>query len=180
MLDNVDMGIFDYLPDGDFPVLVLGITISKSFPRDFKGKPEKEWKHIAHQTGGHSCHQKYVFGTIVDVPTDIEQKMADLHGVYYDSQISQYCTLGHLKHYERMLSAIFDDKASCDWSYYNFEEGFYPIDYSRDTLAALATPEYMATMPDDLDDLLIWESDLDKFCGCLGRWGLYILGENSD
>ena len=36
------------------------------------------------------------------------------------------------------------------------------------------------TLPDDLDDLLDFDSSLARAIGALGRWSCFILAENSD
>jgi len=55
-------------------------------------------------------------------------------------------------------------------------EGVYPFDTTVESLRLLT--DY--PIPDDLDELLVFKSDLDKVFGIVGRWQAYILGENCD
>jgi hypothetical protein len=56
------------------------------------------------------------------------------------------------------------------------EEGVYPIDVDVRQLRALVEED----LPDDLDSLLTFESDLRRAIGMVGRWKCFILAENSD
>lgn len=79
--------------------------------------------------------------------------------------------------YREQLKALFGLGVDCNQSYQDFEEGIYPIDCSPEALKALCEDD----LPEELDDLIEFgDNKFARFCGFVGRWSLFVLGENCD
>jgi hypothetical protein len=175
--DNFDLKEFDYVDMNmkiPLPVLVLGIQISSEYPRRYRAKKKYDFKCIVHQTAGHGCHQQYVYGMILKPKKLPEMEL--LARNYYASEIGCYSqSLNDIIKYRDTLDRLFG--VDCNYTYREFEEGFYPIDFSKENLEKLAVDA--ASIPDP-DSMIAWKESFDRVVGCIGRWGLFILGENCD
>lgn len=81
-------------------------------------------------------------------------------------------TLVDVLSYREDLQALI--KGDCDRCFGGLAEGYYPIDVEyAPTLTA-------AAIPADPDDLIDWESGMERARGIIGRWRLAVLGRNSD
>ena len=163
------------------PQLVLGIPVDPDslgkearYPfRLPKFQPGRDWLKIAHQTGGHACHQHYLVGTILQ-PKSVEvlQKLTRLQQKWLGTDCGCFgVALDDLYTYRKDLNEMGLDCQSC---YRDFEEGFFPVDSVG---LPLLTND---VLPKDLDELIDFESGFDRMCGCIGRWHLQLLGENGD
>jgi hypothetical protein len=171
---------FKYLDlDYDMPLprLVLGIQAFEDNGqfREYRFKPVRRFLPIAHQTAGHACYQHYLYGTILTPREHVAAAMQAINGHWLETDCGCFAvSLDEVLEYRSQLQSLL--QADCNLSYRDFEEGIYPIDYTPQTLSSLQTDEF----PADLDELIDWESDLDRAVGCIGRWQLFILGENCD
>ena len=154
------------------PQLVLAVNYYD--PDKIKFAPTRKWLRIAHQTAGHGCHQHYMVGTILTMTHTAEEIARALNETWLESDCGVFgVTMNELENYRAQLRGYGLD---CNLSYPKFEEAIYPIDCTPDALKKLASDE----LPEDLDTLLEFEGDLDKLCGMIGRWELFILGETCD
>jgi hypothetical protein len=158
------------------PQLILGIEVNpkSEYSRDYKFKPGRKWIKLAHQTAGHACNQRYLICTALQ-PKSVEvlQKMQQLANKWDGSQAGCWGnSLDSLNEYRQDIKNLFG--ADCNFCHNDFEEGIYPIDI--DFLIGLTDEK----VPENLDDLVEWESGWDRSLGCLGRWKLFVLGENCD
>lgn len=162
------------------PSLVLAIPVPDDAFRDdadyrgYRFKSGRTWHQLAHQTGGHACHQHYMHATLLTpLSADIQLRMNALSKQWYGTNAGVFGpTLNELGSYRADLARLFG--ADCNVSYPSFEEGIYPIDTEHGAkLAADALPK-------DLDDLIEWKDGFQRACGCIGRWKLYVISQNSD
>jgi len=171
---------FNYLPDSKFPALVLGIHIpydhfrSDSCAPNYRCKPGREWLKIVHQTGGVACSQHYWIGTIIKPTSLVQEGMRLLAKKWYGSEVGVgIVPLDEIIAYRADLKRCLNG-VDCNNSYSLFEEGHFPID--TEWINDLTDEAF----PNDLDDLLEWENGFQRCAGCIGRWGLVVLGVNSD
>lgn len=163
------------------PQIVLGIKHSReSFGSDYP--PQKytfkngapKFQNIAHQTSGLGCGQFYVTGTLLE-PKSVEvlRGMQEIERKWLDSNVGTFggSTLETLNDYERDLQRLFG--ASANRTHRDFCEGLYPIDLER-------LPKLVANHPDldQLDELIEWDTGWSRSLGCIGRWNVWILGNN--
>jgi hypothetical protein len=165
-----EQGYVDLSEGGGFLVLA---------PDKFSAKLEKasgyEWVEFQHQTAGLACHQHTIVGILLSPREKVREILRDLSREWLDSNAGWGGnSLKVVNEYEAWLQSRLD--VSCDNSYGILEEGLYPIDATAESLKKLTNTE----LPADLDDLIKWPSDMERFCGSLGRWKLFCIGENCD
>lgn len=158
------------------PQLVLGIEVdpTSEYSKDYKFKPGRKWIKLAHQTAGHACNQHYLICTVLQ-PKSVEvlQKMQQLANQWEDSQAGCWTnSLETVLAYRASLKNLLG--VDCNFCHKKFEGGIYPID--TEFLEKLTDEKF----PKDLDDLIEWDSGWERGLGCIGRWGLFVLGPNSD
>jgi hypothetical protein len=159
------------------PQLILGIEVNaKSFgsdypPRSYRFRPGRQWLNITHQVAGHGYKQRYVIGTPL-VPTPAAKLgMSRLCSEWYDSDIG----VGHIQFADLLL---YRDNvktwlgADCNLSYEGFAEAIYPIDVEYTSKLAADV------LPNDPDELVDWESGMERASGSMNRWSLVVLGKN--
>ena len=160
--------------DYNLPLPQLVLAAYYYDPNKIKFATPRKWLRIAHQTAGHGCHQQYMVGTILTMTHTAEEIARALNETWFESDCGVFgVTMNELENYRAQLRGYGLD---CNLSYPKFEEAIYPIDLNDAVLKTLATDK----LPKDLDDLLEFEGDMDKLCGMIGRWELFILGENCD
>jgi len=158
----------EYIPDEKFPLLVLA---SKE-KHDFK---DEKFIAIAHQTAGHGCHQHYMFGKILRPKKKTKVAMEGIQNYWLNTDCGAFgVNLDEIITYKNQLNKLLG--VNCNNSYYDFEEGIYPIDCSVKNLKKLCTDKF----PENLDELINFESNSMRLCGAINRWKIYILGENCD
>lgn len=162
---------FLFLADEDIPALVLAIN-NDGWDEEYEFKEGRKWQKIQHQTAGYACHQHFLLGTIL-TPKD-HRALHRLCKRYDDSCLAQPASLEAILEYRSDLKELLD--ADCETSYWELEEGYYPIDATHENLQKLCTDE----LPGELDDLIKWRNDIQKLFGFIGRWRLYVLGDNCD
>jgi len=165
------------------PLLVLAVKChpewgSKSlegFPRH-EFKPGREFINLQHQTSGHACHQVYLQATVLTPREPVKIQM--LSDAWLESDAGCFgVPLDEVLKYREQLKALFGLGVDCNQSYQDFEEGIYPIDCSPEALKALCEDD----LPEELDDLIEFgDNKFARFCGFVGRWSLFVLGENCD
>ncbi len=159
------------------PRLVLAITAYEyggEF-RDYRFKPVRMFLPIAHQTAGHGCHQHYLYGTVLTPREEVAAAMQVINDHWLDTDCGCLgVSLDEVLAYRQQLQTLLH--ADCNRTYRDFEEGIYPIDYTPQTLSSLQTDVF----PPDLDELIEWKDRLNRTAGLIGRWQVFILGENCD
>ena len=159
----------------EFPALVLGIEARfDEWARDFKFSSARRWLKISHQAAGMACNQYRLYCTVL-CPNSarIEANMRNLSEKWFASNLGCFgVSLNEIIQYRNDIRSFFN--ADCNVSYRSLQEGLYPIDVK---FAGQLTND---KLPEDLDDLIQWDSGWSRSIGSIGRFGLYILGNNSD
>jgi hypothetical protein len=170
MISKIDPKKCRYLEDKDLPKLVLALH------DNYRTNSSRQWRYIAHQTAGHACHQHYMKAIILKPKKQVmvAMKEIDKHWLDSDAGMVGYPTLDELLKYRKQLKNLLD--VDCNISYDKFEEGIYPIDCTGENLKKLCTDK----LPKSLDDLVKFRAKIDWLFCCIGRWNLYILGNNCD
>lgn len=157
------------------PVLVLGVRPfgGSEKIRGYEFVNPSLFHNIIHQTSGVGCSQFLCQGTVIEPKAEVKPIIAQIAQKYDGSNLGAFGTsLNDLFDYNKTLKSLLD--CSCNTSYFDLCEAVYPIDCEN--LPKVADCQF----PHDYDDLIKWEDGLMKLCGCLNRWGLWILAENSD
>ena len=133
------------------------------------------WCNIEHQGGGYACTQFQRDCIILPIKDAAYRGIRELTDKWLDSCVGLLGgpKLSDANDYSNDLKRM---GLSCEFSYRGMMEGVYPFDTSVESLRLLTDHP----LPDDLDDLLVFKSDLEKVFGIVGRWQAYILGENCD
>jgi hypothetical protein len=173
LLQAFDNNAFDYLDDVELPVLVLGIYQGPTYLHQYRWADGMKPRKIAHQTSGHACIQMYLEGIVLPIRADLVAGVKEIVDHYDYSVLGQMgVSLDELIAYRQLLQKCLP--ADCNDSYGRLCEGCYPIDAKY--VHALTD----AHLPERLDDLLIFDTDMDKLFGMFNRWGVAILSENCD
>lgn len=152
------------------PILVLTTASGYGRPRD----PDA-WCEIEHQAGGYACSQFRHNCIILPIKPDAVRGVTALTDKWLNSCVGLLGgpRLSDANEYSADLEHL---GLTCEFSYMHMMEAVYPFDTSPAALRKLTD----FPLPDDLDDLLVFESEMEKVFGLLGRWQAYILGENCD
>ena len=153
------------------PVLVLALSHP---PR---GQFKRPMVSVYHQCGGLSCnHMTMVAMPLTPRPMMLAaMQLIEKH--WFDSGMGVFRTsLDEILFYRSQLKALVHPDADCNSSYGDLQEAVYPIDVDMRVLRELCEDE----LPDNLDDLIQFDSDMHRAMGMIGRWKCYILAENSD
>jgi len=144
---------------------------------------------LRHQTAGIGCHHHDLWAIPLEPRPEATVGLYRLEKFRYGSNAGAFgISLDELKVYREQLRTWLGVDGT--WSYRYFEEGIYPIDATAEHLQRLTSQE----LPRDLDELLEWTRPGDpedpkerervvalrRLCGWVGRWTLFVLGENSD
>ncbi len=138
--------------------------------------PDREWLSLTHKVGPDG-KQYHLLATILAPKNDaILEGMQQLTDKWFRSRI-QHPTLEQANEYTTDLSKLLGKRVISNYAYIDLAEGIYPVDCERHALGRLTFDK----LPQDFNELVDWtgKSPFDKMCGCLGRWELFILGENS-
>jgi hypothetical protein len=142
-----------------------------------------DFRLIAHQTAGLGCSQHHLSALVLEpANAGVKAAMAELSKQGCDSQYGCWDrpTLSQLVAYQQLVRDLFFGcELSCEHSYSQLEEAYYPVDITPASLAALVAPSNC--LPQDLDELLM-QDDYNRrhWRSWPHRWQLLILGENSD
>jgi hypothetical protein len=175
---------FEPLAQSELPALVLGINVPIEHLRDpedaavYAGlyelnfKPGRVWRKIVHDTCGAAFKPVYWIGMVLKPTTYAAQRLRVIADTKRGTNLGWQSAprLSELINYREWLSAVL--KVGCDRSYGQYCEGLYPID-----------PEYVSwltqdELPKDLDELVEWESGLQRARGAESRWSLAVFGPN--
>lgn len=152
----------------------IGLPLLIITPHNGKPKDPGRWTLIEHQGAGHGCHNFKSNCIILPIKPQMQAAVLDLTQKWLDSDAGAFImTLREINEYADDLQKM---GLSCNLSYSNFVEGIYPFDCTIENLRKLTDAE----LPDDLDDLITFESEMGRLFGSLNRWSAYILGENCD
>lgn len=156
--------------DFGLPLLVLTARTA-----DGKYRNPDLLQEIRHQGGGYSCTQFKKTCIVLPIRQDALPLVSALAGKWLNSCAGGFDapTLRDANEYSSDLSAL---GLTCETCYTGFSEGIYPFDTSAAALRKLTDFE----LPEDLDDLLVFEPEHSRMFGIIGRWQAYILGENCD
>ena len=165
---------FEYIPDAELPVLVLAIDAERWGDSNPKFRPGRRWEKIAHQCAGMLCNQRYFYATRLNPTKRVRLLMDEVDTLLFDSFLAQ--GLNNLTEVLRYRSKLREYGLDCHVSYTDLQEAVYPIDLNKDSIRTVTRDK----LPEELDTLVVWETKFDRIMGILGRWHLYILGQNSD
>lgn len=156
-----------YILESELPCVVL-----------FTLRPYKfvnlSFKCVSHQTAGVMCWHKQLYGVALEPKPVVADLASALEKQWFDSNVYMP-SLGQAVAYSRTLAKY---GLSCDNSYRNMQEAFYPIDLTSEALEILSD-SYNTLDVGNLDDLIDWSGHSSSL-GSFGRWNLAILGPNSD
>ena len=154
--------------DGGLPVLI--ITAKSGDPLE-----PSRWVRLLHQGGGHACSSFERDCIILPIKESMYKKVQQLADKWLDSEVGFWggpC-LTDAVDYNKDLELL---GLTCNVTYKEMMEAVYPFDLMRGALQILTDAE----LPEDLDDLLSFDSDFNKMLGSICRWEAFILGENCD
>jgi hypothetical protein len=175
---------FEPLAQTELPALVLGINVPIEHLRDpedavvYAGlydlnfKPGRVWRKIAHETCGVACKPVYWIGTVLKPTTYAERHIRNLAQAVRGMNLGWKGspTLAALIAYQTLLTTLLN--VGCDKSYAAYCEGLYPID------AGCAKWLTFEELPTDLDELVEWNSGMQRARGAESRWSLAVFGPN--
>ena len=158
--------------DDDIKLPLLVLTTSSPYG---SFRDPSLWCNIEHQGGGYACTQFRRDCIILPIKDVAYRGIKELADKWLDSCVGLLGgpKLSDANDYSNDLKRL---GLSCEFSYRGMIEGVYPFDTTVESLRLLTDH----SLPDDLDDLLVFKSDLEKVFGIVGRWQAYILGENCD
>ena len=170
---------FKYAKDDELPMLFLGMRIESDYEmrdKSFLRHPVLKWRRICHQTAGIGCHQHYLWGArLPPRNTSVERKMRVLSDKWLDSNVGAFgASLDDVNDYRNDARSLFG--VDCNHEYMHFEEGIYPLECTGQSIARMTSVE----LPESLDSLLRFKSRMGVMFGMIGRWKLYVLGQNCD
>ena len=154
--------------DAALPLLI--ITRSSGRPRDLS-----MWSRVTHQGAGVGCTNFEVDAIILPLKPEVVDSITALTQRWYGTDVGALGkpSLRDINQYDADLRAL---GLSCNAAYPDFMEGVYPFDFSIDVLRQLTS----VALPDDLDELVEFDTPLERAFGSFNAWSAYILGENSD
>lgn len=156
------------------PRLVLAV-LDRTWTKDFSFAPGREWVRLQHQTSGHACGQVYMWCNFLTPRPENIAAIYEIERSWYDTDLGAWnVSLDELLKYRKMLNEKLG--VDCNWSHSDLAEAIYPIDCTVENLRKLCLDE----IPDDLESLIEFDSDMSRVFGIANRWKLYIIGENCD
>lgn len=174
MKETFDFTKYSYL-ENRLPCLILAIKHDILNPRTYKFK-NNDFEFISHQSMGLACNQLYFQAKVLKIKEKHLSKLKKIENTFYDSSLGCFgASLTDILKYRELLNKI--PGADCEISYSDLQESVYPIDLTQETVNEL-TEETLDV--GKLDDLIEFKDSLDKILGCMGRWSLFYLTENSD
>lgn len=161
--------------DRDGPQLLLTVGPSGGWRVPDNGRT---FEFLMNQTAGHACLHPHVIATRLAWNKPARIAAEALCARWSESMAGGFGTvsLKTANRYANDLEDLFDGHVSCNGSYHELQEGWYPLDPTKGALAHLTSE----TLPDDLDDLVEFSSPVMRLAGVMGRWGLVIAGPNCD
>lgn len=165
------------------PLLILGSVV---YPHEFEGdsmsdpfEPKEDfkdrWIRICWQGSGHGCSHTYIQGLLLEPNPETLNKMWKLSHDYVNSCLGAFgLSFNDISEYRGRIQKDF--KADCQYSYRHLSEAVYPMDYDPEVLWRMTA----GTFPKDPDDMINWKDALGQLYGLIGRWNIFILGENCD
>jgi hypothetical protein len=183
-LKTSDFSYIDQIANVSYPKIVLGIQVpsfyfEEHYPykwRELKFTKSRTWIKLAHQSGGISCNQSYFFATFLNPKsTKVLENIILLQNKWFESNVGAFGTsLDSIIEYREDIKKLFG--VDCNSSWKKFQESVYPIDCTDENIKKLTDESF----PEDLDNLIDWNNGFERAAGCIGRWSLCILTENSD
>ena len=170
-METINKNLFEYVPDKNLPILFLSKDNFHGLPND---KKIEGLEYVAHQTAGLGCHQHYLVGKTLTPKDKVLISMYKLEKEYLDSNCGLMNTsLDELISYRQRLNQLLT--VDCNYSYSKFEEGIYPIDYSKASLEKLIKQK-------TIKDTKLFMKQIEKMnkFPIIHSWTIYILGQNSD
>jgi len=153
------------------PVLVLALSHP---PR---GQLKRPMTSVYHQCGGISCNHMTMLALPLTPRPRMLAAMQLIEKHWFDSCMGVFrTTLDEIMIYRSQLKTLVHPDADCNDTYSDLQEAVYPIDVDMRVIRELCEDD----LPDNLDDLIQFDSDLQRALGMVGRWKCYILTENSD
>jgi hypothetical protein len=158
------------------PILVIGIQRGdRGLCGITQGK--HPFVSISHQTAGVACHTVEIDGIVLRPRPRAFAAMQLIEDHWRGSSMGASRTrLDDIVYYRMQVKNLLNARADCDVSYDMLEEGVYPIDPMVPVIRELCEDD----LPDDLDDLLEFDSPVSRILGSMDRWRCLILSANSD
>lgn len=158
------------------PVLFLGM-LERSRLRGIKGGRRGPLVRVSHQFAGVGCDMLHAEGFVLQPRPSAFAAMQLIEATWRETSMGAFRTqLDDIELYRSQLRSTLHPRADCNSSYHLLAEAVYPLDPSVDVLREICTDD----LPDDLDDLLEFESGASRLRGVVDRWACLILTENSD
>jgi hypothetical protein len=179
---------FKYSQESFYPKLFLGAVHKFPYCSKCGGAEETRIYNmpgaelIAHQSGGLACNQLYLQGFFFDINSEYSEFIKKLDKLYYESNAGCFGgLLFEIINYQKLIKEI---NADCDSCYELFEESVYPLDLSVDLIKNMIIDDKQILKninnETDLDNLIVFKDNFEKFCGCIGWWNSLLITENSD
>jgi hypothetical protein len=163
----------------ELPLLVLGFEPPEEGV-EILFAPGREWFYVSHQTAGVCCHHRYLYAT----PLRLRQEFTASVQSIADAWLSTNAGCGNkdldeVLRYRAQLRDMLG--VDCRHSFHRFQEAYYPIDPTPESIQRLAVD----LVPADLDDLLLAVTTEHRtyehpHLPSFAVWQLVTLGENSD
>jgi hypothetical protein len=154
------------------PVLVVGV---RHLERVKSSK--RPLVPIYHQTSGLACNHIKLHAIVLKPKPLVLAAMQLIERHWFESNMGCFGTsLEEVLFYRMQLKDLVHPRADCNVTYIDLVEGAYPIDLDMSVIRDLCDDD----LPDNLDDLLEFESPFSRSMGSVGRWRCFILAENSD
>lgn len=170
-----DIEKYQYLESNELPCLVLAIKQNPQYPHEYNFR-NNDFEFIAHQCGGLGCSQMYFQAKKLQINPIYHSQLRIIENHFSNSNVGVFgVTLTEIFEYQNFLTKI--PHADCDLTFSDFKEAIYPIDLTQEVINELTTEKIDINK---LDDLIIFDNDIDKMCGFINRFKLYYLTQNSD
>jgi len=170
-MNEIKKELFEYISDKYLPVLFLAKNSTYNLPKD---KKVETLEYIAHQTAGFACNQHYLVGKILSPKDKTLIAMYKLEKEYLESNSGFMNTsLDEIISYRQKLNQLLG--VDCNHTYTHFEEGIYPIDYSKETIEKLVKKRTLKETRSFMKQV----EKMDRL-PCINLWNIFILGQNSD
>lgn len=161
----------------ELPQLVLAVPQRRARfgqPDAVRFAGGRHWLAVDHQCAGLACEHVTMIATVLPIRPEAAEGLFRLERRWYDSQVGAFgLALDTVEAYRDDLARLGLD---CNSTFADLREALYPIDPTPEHLALVTT----AGLPEDLDDLLEFQSPWARIAGMLSRWRCYLLGVNSD
>lgn len=138
----------------------------------------RRFEALVHQTAGTACRHPEVVATRLAWRPEALEAAQQVCAEWFETNQGAWGgpSLPEANRYNAFLADRFGPIVNADTTYGALAEGWYPVDPTPRALARLTSE----ALPDDLNDLVVFDSEVMRFAGSVGRWTVVIAGPNSD